>query len=76
MPERIPSMNPDLLLFAAGADYIWHLLPLAAMISLVYSASRVELPQAILRRSVRLFLTILLFMGIVFLILWLLQLGL
>jgi hypothetical protein len=69
-------MSSDLLLFAAGADYIWHLLPLAAMISLVYSASRVELPQAVLRRSVRLFLTILLFMGIVFAILWAFSLSL
>jgi hypothetical protein len=69
-------MSSDLLLFASGSHYIWHLLPLAAMISLVYSASRVEMPQAVLRRSVRLFLTILLFMGIVFAILWAFSLGL
>lgn len=51
----------------------WHVLPMAIMISLVYSASRVELPEAILKRSVRLFTTIMVFMGLVFALLWFLS---
>lgn len=43
----------------------WYLFPLAAVISLVYSASRYELPDAILKRAGRLFVTILVFMLIV-----------
>ncbi len=43
----------------------FYLFPLAVVISLVYSASRFELPDPILRRAARLFLTILLFMSIV-----------
>lgn len=41
------------------------LIPLAAVISLVYSASRYELPQLILSRALRLFLTIMIFMGVI-----------
>ena len=58
-------MEP-LLLLAKHVNITWYLLPLAIVISLCYSASRYELPQQILRRAARLFLTILLFMGIVF----------
>ena len=54
-----------LLLLAAGPNVTWYLLPLAVMISLVYSASRYELPESILRRSARLFVTILIFMALV-----------
>lgn len=62
----------NLLLLAAQTNVTWYLLPLAAVISLVYSASRYELPERILRRAVRLFLTIVIFMTIVFaLLLWL-----
>ena len=43
----------------------WYLLPLAAAISLVYSASRYESPRRIVSRSVRLFGQILVFMGII-----------
>jgi hypothetical protein len=65
-------MTAMLTLLAAG-NITWHLLPLAFVISLAYSASRYELPERILRRSVRLFITILIFMLIVFAILWLLS---
>ncbi len=57
-------------LLAAAIKVTWFLLPLAAVISLVYSASRYELPERILRRAGRLFVTILFFMGIVFGVLW------
>lgn len=63
-------------LFAADANVSWHLFPLAAAISLVYSASRYELPARILRKAGRLFLTIVLFMVAVFLVLMVLSFGL
>ena len=56
-------MSEQLLL--AQSSVTWYLPPLAAVISLVYSASRYEHPQRILRRALRLFLTIMLFMGVV-----------
>lgn len=60
-------------ILAAQVNVTWFLLPLAAVISLVYSASRYELPERILRRAARLFVTILLFMGAVFIVLLLLS---
>jgi hypothetical protein len=51
----------------------WYLFPLAAIVSLVYSASRFELPERILQRSLSLFLQILLFMGVVLVVLYLLS---
>ena len=60
------------LILAAEMSVTWFLLPLAAVISLVYSASRYEIPDVILRRATRHFITILVFMGVVFLLLlWL-----
>lgn len=48
------------------ATYIsWYLLPLAAVISLVYNTSRYEYPPKILRRSVKTFVTILVCMGLI-----------
>ena len=55
----------NLTLLAAGNSVIWFLFPLAAVISLVYNASRYELPERILRRALRLFITIIVFMSIV-----------
>lgn len=43
----------------------WYLLPLAAAISLVYTASRYEDSARIVARAVRLFGSILVFMGII-----------
>jgi hypothetical protein len=54
----------------------WHLIPMAFVISLVYNASRYELPEKILRRSARWFVTILLFMGAIFCLLLVLSFGL
>ncbi len=61
---------PLLLVLASTQSISWHLLPMALVISLVYSASRFEIPEVILRRSLRLFTTIMVFMGGVFLLLW------
>jgi len=54
----------------------WHLIPLALAISLVYSASRYELPERILGRAIRLFLQIIGFMVAAFIVLWVLSYGL
>ncbi len=43
----------------------WYLLPLAAAVSFVYSASRYEDSARIVSRAVRLFGSIILFMGII-----------
>jgi len=67
-------MSVSLLLAQANAT--WYMLPLALAISLVYSASRYELPEYILGRALRLFLQIIGFMGGAFLILWFLTYGL
>lgn len=54
----------------AAQSISWHLLPMALVISLVYSASRFEITEVILRRAFKLFATIMIFMGGVFLLLW------
>lgn len=63
----------NLTLLAAGNNVIWFLFPLAAVISLVYNASRYELPERILRRALRLFITIVVFMSIVLAVLMILS---
>jgi len=44
----------------------WFVLPLSVVIALVYNTSRYESPQRILQRSGRMFLLILLGMGILY----------
>lgn len=58
-----------LMLLAANVETTWCLVPLAAAISLVYNASRYELPERIVKRAAWMFVKILGFMAIVFLIL-------
>lgn len=43
----------------------WYLLPLAAVISLVYNATRYESPTRILRRSLKLFIQVMIGMAII-----------
>jgi hypothetical protein len=57
-------------LLAESENILWYLLPLAVCISLVYSASRYEEQESILRRAVRLFFQITIFMLVVFAVLW------
>ena len=64
------------LLAQVDLNVSWYLLPLAAVISLVYSASRYELPERIVRRAVRLFFTIVGCMAGLFAVLWVLSFGL
>lgn len=61
------------LLLLAEINKTWFLLPLALAISLVYQASRYELPEKILRRAARMFAWILGFMFAVFALLGLLS---
>lgn len=49
----------------AQSNITWHLLPLAAIISLVYNASRYEHPPRIVRRAAKMFVTILFFMAVI-----------
>jgi hypothetical protein len=64
------------LLLANATNLTWYLLPLAMVVSLVYSASRFELPDRILRRAIWLFIQIVGFMAVVFAVLWVLSYGL
>lgn len=57
----------------ANTNTMWFVLPLSAAISLVYSASRYELTDRIIRRSSRLFVTITGFMFCVLIVLWVLS---
>ena len=43
------------LLFASQVNAVVYLIPLLAVISLVYNATRYELPQIIIQRSIRFF---------------------
>jgi len=54
---------------------IWYALPLIVSISLVYAATRHELVGPILHHAVRLGIWIAAFMGVVFVVLFLLSLG-
>jgi hypothetical protein len=66
-------MTPAPLILAVAQNTMWYILPLAGAISLVYSASRYELTERIIRRAIRLFMTIIGFMFAVFVVLWLLS---
>lgn len=48
----------------------WFLLPMAAAVSLVWTTSRYESVPVILRRALRLFIQILLFMGLILVVLF------
>lgn len=64
---------PVLTLLAVADNSIWYVFPLAAAISLVYSTSRYEMTERIVRRATRLFFTIIGFMLAVMVGLWLLS---
>lgn len=66
-------MMPAFLILAVAHNTSWYVFPLAAAISLVYSASRYELTERIVRRALRLFITITGFMIAVFVVLWFLS---
>ncbi|EDL58465.1 hypothetical protein [Gimesia maris] len=51
------------LLFASQVNAVVYLIPLLAVISLVYNATRYELPQIIIQRSIRFFFTSVIIMG-------------
>ncbi|WP_339732952.1 hypothetical protein [uncultured Gimesia sp.] len=51
------------LLLANQVNAVVYLIPLLAVISLVYNATRYEIPQVIIRRSIRFFFTAIIIMG-------------
>lgn len=61
---------------AQSINVNWYLIPMVAIISLVYSASQYELPEKIVRVSAKRFVYILAFMALAFAILWFLSDGL
>lgn len=50
-------------LLAANVNVTWWLLPLVVTVSLVYNATRYELPEKILQRSLKMAMAITAFMG-------------
>ena len=68
-------MLPDLLLLAARWAEVWYALPLVVIVSLVYSGTRHEEPNEILVGSARTAIWVCGFMGIIFVVLWLMGLG-
>ncbi|MDA0285676.1 MAG: hypothetical protein O3B13_05330 [Planctomycetota bacterium] len=66
-------MMTAFFVLAVAQNTSWYVFPLAAAISLVYSASRYELTERVIKRAIRLFVTIIGFMFIVLVILWLLS---
>ena len=44
----------------------WYVVPLTASIALVYNASRYELPARIIQRAIRMFVTILVGMAVLY----------
>jgi len=67
------SVFSNCLTIAAHLPVLAYMFPLTAAISVVYSASRFEDPQAILRKSFRLFMQITVFMLGVLLVLYFLS---
>jgi hypothetical protein len=61
------------LLLALATTKIWYCLPLLVSVSLVYAATRHELLGPILSHAIRFALWIVVFMGIVFGIVYLMQ---
>lgn len=66
---------PLVLAQVGSSNVTWYLIPLAMIVSLVYSTSRFELPDRILRRAIWLFIQIIGFMAVVFAVLWVLSYG-
>ena len=69
-------LPPVLLAALADVNRFWYLIPLAAAVSLAYTASRYELTDVIVRRSATFFLKTLGFMALIFVALYALSMGL
>jgi hypothetical protein len=64
---------PDSILLATSllAPQLWYVVPLIVTVSLVYGATRHELPRPILQAAWHTALWMLIFMGSIFAVLWL-----
>jgi hypothetical protein len=65
---------PPLLAASLATGQIWYVLPLLVAVSLVYGATRHEVPSAILQHALSTAMWMVIFLGIVFAILFLLAL--
>ena len=63
-------------LLSGDVNRFWFLLPLALAVSFAYTASRYELTDVIVRKSLSFFWKTLVFMGAIFVVLYLLAIGL
>ncbi len=70
------NLIPNSITILAQLPVLYYMFPLTAAISLVYSASRYEDPQAILKKSFRLFMQIIIFMLGILLLLYILSVNL
>ncbi len=70
------NLIPSSITILAQLPVLYYMFPLTAAISLVYSASRYEDPQAILKKSFRLFMQIIIFMLGILLLLYILSVNL
>lgn len=61
--------DPSNILFALAFNRMWYALPLIAVISLVYAATRHESMQPILQHALRFSISIIGFMVVVFIVL-------
>ena len=66
----------DLLLATISKNQLWHLFPLVVTISLVYGATRHELPGPILENAVRFGIWMLGFVAVIFAVLFWVSRGL
>lgn len=64
-------MMPTLLAASLQASQIWYILPLILSVSLVYGATRHELPRPILYHAWHTALWMVIFMGGILAVLWL-----
>jgi len=64
-------MLPTLLAASLLAQQSWYMLPLIVSVSLVYGATRHELPRPILYHAWHTAVWMTVFMGVIFLVLWL-----
>lgn len=67
------NLEQNMSLFAAVPSFLLHTIPLVAIVSLVYAATRHESMQPILHHAVRTALWIIGFVAVIFAILWIIS---
>ena len=72
----MPLLSAVTALLSGDINRIWWLIPLALAVSLAYTASRYELTDVIIRRAASFFWKTLAFMAGIFVVLYLMAMGL